>query len=169
MIILGYILTVLNYICYCTSRFLKGKRQMLIFDLLAKILTVIALACFGSLTGSVNMIISFLSLIILNIYGKNEESKSRKYTYIIIQAAYIISTIFTYNGISSILILVTSSLSLLSNFWLTPQKMRLVGFFASWLYLIYQMSIKNYAGILELLVIASNLIAYLKYRKIEQK
>ena len=66
MILIGYIFTALNYICYCTSRFVKEKKCMVSLDFLAKICTIIYLYCFGSLTGSYIVIVKTLSLLFLS-------------------------------------------------------------------------------------------------------
>ena len=68
-------------------------------------------------------------------------------------------------GISSILVFLTSSISLLSIWWLKPQKMRIVGMATSITSLFYQISIKNWAGLLEIVVICSNILSFAKYRK----
>lgn len=46
MIWLGYLFTVLNYACYCLSRFMKQKKNMLLLDLVSKVFTVFGLNCF---------------------------------------------------------------------------------------------------------------------------
>ena len=58
--ILGYIFTVLNYISYCSSRFMKKKKDMLALNLLAKVFTVLSLFFLNSLTGAYNMIIAII-------------------------------------------------------------------------------------------------------------
>lgn len=68
-------------------------------------------------------------------------------------------------GISSILVFLTSSISLLSIWWLKPQKMRIAGMATSITSLLYQISIKNWAGLLEIVVICSNILSFAKYKK----
>lgn len=167
MIITGYILTILNYICYCSSRFLKSKKNILLLDLAAKIFTIFALYCFGSLTGSYIMLISFLLLIAANI--KERQNNLNKWIsiagFVMFILLYVIALIFTYQGLSSILIFTTSIITLVCVWWLNPQNMRLIGVFNSFLYLGYQISIQNWAGLLEITVIISNILSFIKYKK----
>lgn len=155
---MGYLFTALNYICYCISRFIDDKRYMLTLDLLAKFFTVIGLYFLGSLTGAYNMAVSFILLIVANV----KERKRYRWTigYILFEAAYLTILILTFQGLSSILVFVVSSVTLLNIWWLPPQKMRVIGGCNSFVYLAYQISIKNWAGLLEIAVIISNWSAY---------
>ena len=163
MILLGYIFTVLNYLLYCISRFLHNKRDMLLMDLVAKVLTILGLDCLGSLSGAFAFIIILCSLIMANL----KERLHYKWTgfYLIFQAAHIVSMILTYQGISSVLVFITSSISLFCNWWLSPQKLRFIGGCNSLLFLTYQVSIHNWAGLFELFVTFSNFGSYIKYRR----
>ena len=154
MVILGYIFTALNYLIYCISRFRRKKKTMLALDLWAKILTILGLYCLGSLSGAFSFIIVFCVLIAANI----KERLKKKWTalYILFQWLYIMILICTYQGISSALVFTTSSISLFSNWWFPPQKLRFAGGCNSILFVIYQISIKNWAGLLELFVMFSN-------------
>jgi len=162
IIMLGYIFTAANYLFYCISRFVRDKKDMLLLDLLAKILTILGLYCLGSLSGAYSFMVVFFVLILANI----KERVNQKWTvfFVIFQVLYLLILIYAYQGISSILVFTTSSISLFSTWWLFPQKMRLIGGCNSCLFFIYQVSIKNWAGLLELLVMYSNFAAYLKYR-----
>jgi hypothetical protein len=82
----------------------------------------------------------------------------------IFQSFYILTLIYQYDGLPSVLIFATSSVNLLCVWWLSPQNMRIVGGFNSIFYLFYQISIKNWAGLIEILVILSNALSYLKYK-----
>lgn len=168
MIVLGYVFTALNYVCYCYSRFVKEKKNMLLYDILAKIFTVIGLYCLGSLTGAYNMIVSLTLLITANIKERRAEKFGRVLNivlYSVFEIAYITIMAFTFKGVPSVLITITSSITLMNIWWLPPQKMRLVGGCNSILFLTYQLTIKNWAGLLEMLVLISNFTSYLKYRR----
>lgn len=162
MIILGYILTALNYLLRCVGRFMYHKKDMLLIDLFAEVLTVFALYCLGSMSGALSFAVEFLVLIAANI-------KERLHTkwailYVLFQSLYIFIAIYTYQGTSSILVFITASVALCSTWWLVPQKMRLLGLFNCTVFLIYQISIKNWAGLLEIFIVLSNAISYIKYR-----
>ena len=163
MIWLGYLFTALNYACYCLSRFMKQKQMMLLLDLLAKILTILGLYCLDSLSGAYAFIVSFFLLIAANI--KEKLNKKWLFGYIFFQLLYLAVLYFTYDGISSILVVLSSSITLLCIWWLPPQQMRFVGGLNCFIFLAYQISIKNWAGLLEILVILSNLFSFLKYKK----
>jgi len=166
MILLGYFFTVINYICYCLSRFVRTKQMMLFLDLLAKIFTIFGLYCLGSLSGAYIFCFTFLLLIIANI--KEKYHKRWLPIYLLFQGIYLFILISIFEGISSILVFITSSVTLLCIWWLPPQQMRFIGGWNSILYLLYQISIRNWAGLIEIAVIYSNFAAYWKY-KIAQK
>lgn len=161
-LLLGYIFTVFNYVFYCVSRFCKKKYQMLTLDLLAKVSTFVALFFLNALSGAYSMFVSFVILIVANI----KERKNRKWLlgYVVFQLSLVLIMIWKFAGISSILVCVTSTISLLSIWWLNPQKMRIAGMATSISSLLYQISIKNWAGLLEVIVICSNVLSFSKYR-----
>lgn len=163
MIFLGYLFTVINYAFYCASRFMADKKNILFMDLIAKIFTILGLYCLSSLSGAISFSITFFLLIAANI----KERKEKKWLglFILFQVLYTLTMVLQYEGLSSILVFITSTVNLICVWWLSPQKMRFVGGLNSFLYLLYQISIKNWAGLIEILVILSNLISYLKYRK----
>lgn len=160
---LGYLFTVLNYAFYCISRFCRKKNQMLLLDLLSKISFVIGMVFMGSLSGAYSMLVNFTYLIFANI----KERKQYKWPalYIIFQLLLICTMINSFAGISSILICISTSISLLSVWWLSPQKMRLAGLAANVSTLLYHFSLRNWAGLCEILVIGSNIVSYVKYKK----
>lgn len=162
-LLLGYIFTVFNYLFYCISRFCRKKYQMLTLDLLAKLSTFAALFFLNSLSGAYSMLVSFLILIAANV----KERKNSKWLpiYVAFQLSLVIIMIWKFAGISSILVFVTSTISLLSIWWLNPQKMRIAGMATSISSLLYQMSIKNWAGFLEIIVICSNVLSFSKYKR----
>ena len=163
LIYVGYGLTVINYIFYCASRFQKDKKNILFLDLFAKTCTIFALYCFGSLTGSYIM---FLKLII-GIVCYTKECKNWKlfFLYWVFEIIFILILWNTYIGISSVLVFVCSSISLLANWWLSPQYMRISAVVGSGFYLAYQISISNWAGLLEIVALGSNIGAYVKYKR----
>ena len=162
LIYLGYGLTVVNYIFYCVSRYQRDKKNILFLDLFAKFCTVIALYCFNSLTGSYIMLLKFF----IGIACYIKECKNYKLfgLYWLFQAVLIIIFWNTYVGISSVLIFVSSSISLFANWWLSPQYMRLCAVMAALFYLSFQISLANWAGLLEIVAISCNFGAYMKYR-----
>lgn len=165
---LGYSFTLLNYIFYSISRFCDKKYKMLTLDLLAKVSTIVALFFMGSLSGAYSMFVSFVILIVANI----KERKQGKWSmvYILFEMILIFIMILRFEGISSILVFATSSISLLSIWWLKPQGMRIAGLITNVTSLLFQISIKNWVGLLEIIVIGSNMISFVKYqREVKQR
>lgn len=79
MVFWGYFFTLINYVCFCTSRFMKTKQQMLLLDLLAKVFTILGLYCMGSMTGVWAFALMFVLLLVANVkekYKKNGRSFS---------------------------------------------------------------------------------------------
>lgn len=161
--ILGYTFTALNYLLYCVSRFCKKKYQMLTLDLLAKIAFVLGLMFMGSLSGAYSMLANFFWLIFANI--KERKGKRWPVIYAIFEILLVCILIFQFEGISSILVFTSSTLTLFSVWWLPPQKMRLTGIIVNVITLMYQLSIRNWAGLCELAVITSTLLSYFKYKE----
>ena len=64
---MAYILTFLNYILYCLSRFCKKKEQMLLLDILAKIVTSLSFVILSSYTGSGLTAFSIVTLVLIYI------------------------------------------------------------------------------------------------------
>lgn len=166
MPIFGYIFTILEYASYCFSRFFKNKKHMLMIELISAISAAIALYCFNSITGTYNMCLGFILLITASIKeSKNVyEYKYELFIYIIFQIGYILGLILTFSGIDSILIFIVGTVGLISIWWLSPQKMRVAENISSFIYLYYEISIKNWAGLLEIFVIFSNIFSFIKYR-----
>ena len=169
MIYLAYSLTAVNYLLYCLSRYMKQKKHMLLLDIIAKIVTTISFLLLDSKTGMFNMLLAAV-LLIFNYFYETKECITKKHNTIVFIIAVLIYCgilIVTYEGITSILVFITSVISLMSNQFLSPQKMRVTGVFNSIIYLSYQILLKNWAGLLEVLVIISNSTAWVKYRKSE--
>lgn len=162
MIYLGYFFTALNYVAYCCSRFFPTKLLMLFGDLIAKIFTVLGLYCLGSLSGAWGFVITFFMLIVANL--KEKYHKQWLMGYVIFQGLYILVLFYYFEGISSVLVVVSLSINLICVWFLNPQKMRFIGGLNSVLYLTYQLIIKNWAGLLEIVVIYSNFKSFYKYR-----
>lgn len=160
---LGYFFTVLSYVCYCISRFMKHKKTILLLDLSAKIFTAVSLYFLESLSGAYVFIVGFFMVIVANI--KERLNKKWEWGYIFFQSLYIAILCYTYAGISSILVVISVSITLFYIWWLPPQLMRIVGGMNGIIYLAYQISIKNWAGLLGVFIILSNLFSFLKYRK----
>ena len=142
---------------------MQKKEKILFMDLIAKIFTVAGLYCLGSLTGAYIMCMIFVMNVVC--YFKERKNWKLPVLYFLFEIVFIAILFYTYDGLSSILVFTCSSLTLFANWWLSPQYMRITAVWGCVIYLAYQISIKNWAGLLEIGAFASNLISYLKYRK----
>lgn len=163
MIFWGYFFATCCYLTYCGSRFLKLKKGMLLLDLLSKPLMAMALYCFNSLSGAYIFMVVCLMLIACNI----KERLHAKWlpAYVLFQTLYLVILYYTYTGYSSLLIVLCASITLFSTWWLPPQKMRLIGGFNGFISLSYHLSIHDWLGLMEIVVMISNFVAYHKMRK----
>lgn len=167
MIYIGYVLTILSIILYAIGLQFKKKVHIILSQIICKLLTAISLFCFYSMSG---VWLSIMSLGVLFIsYLKESTNKDYKIFYFIFQLIYISILIITFDGISSILVFIGSSLSLFSLFWLREQPLRIVGFVKSIIYLIYQLVIGNWAGLTETIILYSYVSSYIKYKNLNIK
>ena len=164
MIWLGYFFTILNYIFYCISRFCRKKYQMLTLDLLAKIAFILGLYFLGSMSGVYSMTVTFFYLICANI--KERLKRRWMWLYVFNEVLLVYVMIHSFAGLSSVFIFASTSIALLAVWWLPPQQMRIAGLVGNIMTLLYNLSIRNWAGLFELAVIFSNFTSFLKYRRI---
>lgn len=164
---LGYIFTIISYAVYCVGRYCKNKSGMLYTDILSKIIASAGFLYLRSYTAVGNMLGGIAVLCMASL----KEKKHKKWTlmYVLLELMYVVILLNTMQGISSLIIFITSTISLYNIWWYTPQKMRVVGIVNSIIYIGFQISIKNWAGFLEIFVISSNISSYLKYRKESSK
>ena len=73
MNILGYVLTVFNYLFYCISRFKKEKHQILYIDIISKLFVIASLWVFNSMSGVYMVSIQLLLLFV--VYYKTKKKK----------------------------------------------------------------------------------------------
>lgn len=164
--ILGYIFSIINYILYATGRFMKNKPAILFFCVLS--LTTAAISCyfFGSMVGFYLLLIQVFFNIIAYIKSKKNFNKILNYSiYIFTQILITIASIYTFQGIPSILCYISVTIALFSVWWFNEQKMRIAGIFVCLFSFLYSLTIHNYMGTLELAIIASNIISYCVYNK----
>ena len=169
-VVLGYIFTILSYLIFFISRFCKEKKNLLFLDILSKILIMISLFFLHSTTGMFTMGLLIIILILAKI---KETCNFNKYLSIFLFTLfciiYLVNMILTFEGISSILVTIVAYIVLISIWWCNPQQIRILGLFDCIFYFCYQISIKNWAGMLEILSIISNILSFIKYKKTKEK
>ena len=165
--IFGYIFTIISYVIYCVGRYSKKKSGMLCTDILSKIIASAGFLYLRSYTAVGNMLGGIAVLCMASL----KEKKHKKWIvmYVLLELMYVVILLNTMQGISSVIIFITSTISLYNIWWNNPQKMRILGIVNSIIYTGFQISIKNWAGLLEIFVISSNISSYLKYRKESSK
>lgn len=164
--ILGYIFSIINYLFYATGRFMKNKPAILFFCVLS--LTTAAISCFffNSMSGFYSLMILVFFNIIAYFKAKKEFNKVLTYAiYIFTQILITLMSIYTFKGISSIFCYISTTIAVVSVWWFNEQKMRIAGIFVCLFSFLYNLTIHNYIGILELAIIASNIISYCVYNK----
>ena len=166
MIVVGYLFSTLNYILYCIGRFTKKKSAIMLYCLFALVMAGISNYCFGSLTGSLTL---FVQIPIVFLSYCKEKKPMQKRTMIFVYSLAVLATTIilatTFKGLSSILIYVAANLSIYSYWWMSEQQLRVTGVFIGVLFFLYCMSIRNYMGFMELLVILSNIVSYAVYQR----
>lgn len=162
-LILGSVCTVLICMLYCIGRFQKNKKTILALDLLAKVMTILMFFFFSQKTGAASELIGLTVIAAANI--KERTGKEFRLLYIIYFVTYLLTLALTYSGFSSLLCTATALISLTSNWWFDPQKMRLADIFICICMFILNMNMGNYAGFTELIIMTCNLLSYIKYRE----
>ena len=167
---IGYICTILNCFVFSIGRFQRNKKSILAFEFIAKLLSVTSFFMFGSLTSGLSDIWSFVVLSTANVKEHKQFSTTvSNWLFIFFESVYVLILSFTFNGISSLLIFTVSTISIVSLWYLEPQNMRVAEIMNSFIYLALQLSIGNFAGITEFVVIGCNTASYCKYEKEEKR
>lgn len=162
-LIMGTVSTVSVCIIYCVSRFQKSKKAILTLDLIAKVLTILMFFFFSEKTGIFSEIIGLTVLITANIRErKGVVLKELYYAYMIV---YFIVLLFTFDGVSSVLCTAVAMISVTSNWWFGPQQMRIADIVICCCMFILDMSMGNFAGFTELIIMTCNIASFIKYRK----
>ena len=161
-LIMGTASTVSVCIIYCISRFQKSKKAILTLDLIAKILTILMFFFFSEKTGIFSEMVGLTVLIAANVRERRE--MTLKWLYFAYMTVYFIILLFTFDGVSSVLCTAVAMLSVTSNWWFDPQKMRIADIVICCCMFVLDMSIGNYAGFTELIIMTCNIISFRKYK-----
>ncbi len=113
--IIAQILLIVVYTCICSTYFCKNRKSILTFDITAHIFHIGAFLLLNGLTGAAMCVIYLIRDIFFAIDEKNRKSsKLNKRDYIILAifvAIIIVLTIFTYNGLGSLLSVIATLVS----------------------------------------------------------
>lgn len=165
-LLLAYIFSIVNYSLYAIGRFMKNKSAILFFCVLSLLTAAISCFFFKSMSGFYLLLIEIFFNIAAYIKEKKQFNKIISYSvYIFTQILILLATYNSFKGISSIFCFISVAIAMFSAWWLDAQKIRLFGVLVCLFSFLYSMTIGNYIGVLELVIIAMNIVSYLVYKK----
>lgn len=160
----GEILTLISYLVYWISRFIKSKNNILILDTISRVFAIIAFVFLGTYDGIKNTIY----VILRNSLGQVTNKKSinaKIITFITMLMLLIVIYSFNFNGISTICIAISGILNLFGVIMCKEQGMRIFGMLGSSFYATFMFCTGNIVGtICEIIGFFMVLLSYLKYR-----
>lgn len=164
LLLVGEILTLISYLVYWVSRFIKSKNNILILDTISRVFAILAFAFLGTYDGIKNT----MYVILRNSLGQVTNKKSIKTKFITFIAMLILLIViysFNFNGISTISIAISGILNLIGVIMCKEQGMRIFGMLGSSFYAAFMFSTGNVIGtICEIIGFFMLLLSYLKYR-----
>ena len=165
--LIGQILTLISYLVFWISRFIKRKNNILFLDNVSRILAILAFAFLGTYDGIKYTVYA----IARNTLGQitNNKSKKNKFTiFMIMLILLILMYSFNFNGVSTICIVVCGILNLYGVVMCKEQGIRIFGMLGSAFYMAFMFVTGNIIGtICEIICFFVMLASYLKYRKKE--
>ena len=177
--IASQIIIILVYVCLCSTYFSKSRKRILILNIIANVLQAISFLLLGGLTG-VAMDIIYIARDVFFIVDENKHGKSDEVTIrdvaILIGfiTVIIVLTMFTYNGLTSLLSVVATIISTFAVWQKSTKVYKVLGIPVSIAWLGYHISLKSiFAIILESILFISTIIGYrmesVKSKKTTQK
>ena len=161
------ILTIIIYICLCSTYFLKIRKKILILNVIAHIIQAIAFLLLGGLTGAaMNAILLVRDLIL--VAGEKNNQKTDKIAkrdigvLICFILVILVMTIFTYDGWASLLSVIATIISTVAVWQKSTKVYKLLGIPVSGAWLGYHISLNSiFAIILESILLMSTIIGYI--------
>ncbi len=161
----GQILTFISYVVFWASRFLKRKKDLLVYDNISRAIAIMAFAFLKTYDGIKNTIY----VIIRNVLGQLTNKKSKKikvFTFILMFVLLITMYAINFQGLSTICIAICGILNLYGVIMCNEQGIRIFGMLGSIFYIGFMLFTGNVTGtICELICFFVLLTSYLKYRK----
>ena len=169
--ILSQVFIIINYICLVMTYQSKSRKNILIFSFGALIATGISYIFLSAYSGFAMVIVAIIRNIIFIVdekkNGKND--KNTKKDYIILAILYsisIISAIFTYNGILSMMSVIATMLYTYSVWQKNTKVYKILGIPVGIIWIIYNIYIFSIFGIiLEVVLAISAIVGYIKESK----
>lgn len=159
-------LIIIIYACLCSTYFLRNRKKILILNIIAHIIQAISFLLLGGLTG-VAMNAIYIARDVFFVADEKNNKKLDKITkrdvliLICFIVAIIILTIFTYNGLSSLLSVIATIVSTFAVWQKNTKVYKILGTPVSIAWLGYHISLKSvFAIILESILLISTIIGY---------
>lgn len=163
--LLGQGLTLISYIVFWFSRFIKRKNNILLWDNISRFFAIIAFVFLGTYDGIKNTIY----VIFRNILGQITNSKNIKnkiITFLVMLTILITMYIISFNGISTIAIAISGIFNLYGVIMCNEQGLRIFGMLGSAFYMIFMFVTGNIVGtICEIICFFVLLTSYFKYKR----
>lgn len=163
-LIVGQILTFISYFVFWISRFIKNKKNILLWDNVSRIVAIISFIFLGTYDGIKNT----LYVVLRNILGQITDKKAKKYkviTFIIMIVLLVLMYTFDYHGISTVCIALCGILNLYGVIICNEQGIRLFGMFGSSFYALFMVFTGNITGVIcEIICFFVMLMSYIKYK-----
>ena len=168
-LILGQLLTLISYLIFWISRFMKNKNSILFLDNISRVFAIIAFLFLKTYDGIKNT----LYVILRNLLGNFTNSKSKKskgIAFYIMLLTLILLYSFDFNGISTICIAICGILNLYGVIMCNEQGIRIFGMLGSFFYMSFMFFTYNITGfVCEIICFIVMLTSYLKYNKTKKK
>lgn len=163
-LIIGQVLTLVSYIVFWFSRFLKTKKDILLIDNLSRIIAIIGFVFLGTYDGIKNTVY----VIFRNYLGKITIKKSHSVKLKVFVAMLLLLLLmysFNFNGLATICIGICGILNLYGTIMTNEQGIRIYGMLGSIFYMFFMLFTGNVTGtVCEIICFAVMLISYIKYK-----
>ena len=167
-LILGQLLTLISYLIFWISRFMKEKNSILILDNISRIFAIIAFLFLKTYDGIKNT----LYVILRNLLGQFTNAKSKKSKNIVFYIMFltlILMYSFDFNGISTICIAICGILNLYGVIMCNEQGIRICGMLGSFFYMSFMFFTSNITGLVcEIICFLVMFVSYYKYNKVKK-
>ncbi len=167
--LVSQLITIIYYAVLCFTFMLKDRSKILVLNFIAHIGQTTAMYMLGGYTGASMAFIMMLRDLIFWIqekrkYKSSEDNKKVDIIVLIITIILILTlTIFTYNGVLSLLSVVAAFITTISLWQKDVKKYKLLGIFSGILWLAYNIYIMSIMGIiLESILEICSIIGYIK-------
>ena len=167
--IIGQILTFISYLIFWISRFIKIKKNILLWDNISRIVAIISFIFLGTYDGVKNTIY----VISRNILGQVTDKKTKKIkliTFVLMLVLLIFIYALDFHGISTAFIALSGIVNLYGVIMCKEQGLRIFGMMGSVFYTLFMAFTGNITGVVcEIICFFVILSSYIKYKNKKRK